>query len=83
MNTNVQLSIRQFVGAWQLMCGASPGFRSARGDGIEYAFSGLSIGFFNAAILTRTSRTCSSSPTRRFSPASTPSRCWTGADSGR
>jgi ribosomal protein S18 acetylase RimI-like enzyme len=53
MNTNVQLSIRQFVGAWQLMCGASPGFRSARGDGIEYAFSGLSIGFFNAAILTQ------------------------------
>jgi ribosomal protein S18 acetylase RimI-like enzyme len=53
MNTNVQLSIRQFVGAWRVMCGASPGFRSASGDGIEFAFSGLPIGFFNAAVLTQ------------------------------
>ena len=52
MNDDVDLSIRQFSGAWQLMCAGSPRYRQAATDGVEYIFSGSPIGFFNAALLT-------------------------------
>jgi ribosomal protein S18 acetylase RimI-like enzyme len=47
----VDLSLRQMRAAWQLMCGG-PGLTLAAGNGIEYIFSGLPIGFFNVAVLT-------------------------------
>ena len=52
MNDDVDLSIRQFRAAWQLMCAGSPQYRQAAADGVEYIFSGIPIGFFNAALLT-------------------------------
>jgi GNAT superfamily N-acetyltransferase len=52
VNNAVDLSIRQFCEAWRLMCRGYPGQHMAAGAGIEYIFSGLPIGFFNAAILT-------------------------------
>ena len=52
MTDPVDLSIRQFRDAWQLMCAGGPGRSFAAGDGIEYIFSGLPIGFFNVALLT-------------------------------
>ena len=55
VNSGVDLSIRQFREAWRLMCGGCPGRSVASGNGIEYIFSGLPIGFFNVAILTRQS----------------------------
>ena len=52
MNDNVDLSIRQFSQAWQLMTAGSRGYTREAVEGIEYIFSGLPIGFFNAALLT-------------------------------
>ena len=52
MNDGVHLSIRQFSDAWRLMCTSGPGHSLVVGDGIEYIFSGLPIGFFNVALLT-------------------------------
>ena len=48
----VDLSIRQFRDAWRVMCSSTPSRSAAVGDGIEYIFSGLPIGFFNVALLT-------------------------------
>ena len=52
MNDDVDLSIRQFSQAWQLMTAGSRGYTREAGEGIEYIFSGLPIGFFNVALLT-------------------------------
>jgi GNAT superfamily N-acetyltransferase len=49
---DVDLSIRQISEAWRLMCGGAPGSSLARGEGVEYVFSGLPIPFFNVALLT-------------------------------
>jgi GNAT superfamily N-acetyltransferase len=48
----VTRSVDQLVGAWRLMCGRGPRHVLASGDGIEYAFSGLPVPFFNMAALT-------------------------------
>jgi GNAT superfamily N-acetyltransferase len=45
-------SVDQLVGAWRLMCGRGPSHVLASADGIEYAFSGLPVPFFNMAALT-------------------------------
>ena len=52
MNDDVDLSIRQFSLAWQVMTAGSRGYTMEAAEGIEYIFSGLPIGFFNAALLT-------------------------------
>jgi GNAT superfamily N-acetyltransferase len=52
MIDDVELSIRQFSQAWQLMTAGSRGYTREARQGIEYIFSGLPIGFFNAALLT-------------------------------
>jgi GNAT superfamily N-acetyltransferase len=48
----VTRSIDQLVGAWRLMCGRGPHHVVASADGIEYAFSGLAVPFFNLAAVT-------------------------------
>lgn len=48
----VELSIRQFVVAWRIFCEASPGRRIESAPGLEYAFCGVPIPFFNVGILT-------------------------------
>ena len=52
MNDDVTLSIRQLEGAWRLMCAGAPKSVVASGEGIQYIFSGLPVGFFNLALLT-------------------------------
>jgi len=52
MRDDVDLSIRQFAEAWRLMCGGAPGSSLARGENVEYVFSGSPIPFFNIALLT-------------------------------
>jgi GNAT superfamily N-acetyltransferase len=53
MNADVELSIQQLVGAWQLMCGASAGYVHKSGDGMDLIFCGLPVAFFNVAIPTQ------------------------------
>ena len=48
----VTRSIDQLVGAWRLLCGRGPRHLLASGDGLEYAFSGLPVPFFNLAAVT-------------------------------
>lgn len=48
----VTRSIDQLVGAWRIMCGRGPLHALASGDGVEYAFSGLPVPFFNLAAVT-------------------------------
>lgn len=48
----VDLSLRQFGDAWRALCSSTPQSIAAHGDGIEYVFSRLAIGFFNAAFVT-------------------------------
>ena len=55
VKSGVDLSIRQFREAWRLMCRGCPGRSLASTNGIEDIFSGLPIGFFNMAILSRQS----------------------------
>ncbi len=52
IRANVALTISQFQDAWRLICAACPGATRGSADGVEYLFSGLSIGFFNVAIVT-------------------------------
>jgi hypothetical protein len=52
MHDDVDLSIQQFSQAWRLMCGGAPGRSLARGESVEYVFSGCPIPFFNIALLT-------------------------------
>lgn len=49
----VERSLGQFVGAWRLLCGAAPARRVATLPGLELAFTGLPIAFFNAAVVTQ------------------------------
>jgi GNAT superfamily N-acetyltransferase len=49
---HVGLSIRQFIDAWRVLCSASPSHSSHTADGVACEFSGVPIGFFNAAVLT-------------------------------
>jgi GNAT superfamily N-acetyltransferase len=46
------LSITQFLSAWRLLAAAAPTRRLASEPGIDYAFSGVPLAFFNAAVLT-------------------------------
>jgi ribosomal protein S18 acetylase RimI-like enzyme len=52
VNDPVDLGIRQFCDAWRVLSTSSPQPVTATGDGIAFVFSGLPIGFFNAAIVT-------------------------------
>jgi GNAT superfamily N-acetyltransferase len=50
MADEVNFSIGQIRDAWDVMCATSPGLSRETGQGIEYIFSGLPIGFFNVAL---------------------------------
>jgi GNAT superfamily N-acetyltransferase len=52
VHDEVDLSIQQFAQAWRLMCAGAPGKSLARGESVEYVFSGCPIPFFNIALLT-------------------------------
>lgn len=52
MSDVVDLSLRQFSQAWQLMSAGSAGYTRVVGEGVDYIFTGLPIGFFNVALLT-------------------------------
>ena len=51
MNQPVDLSIRQFSGAWRAMCGPSASRTITTDNGLDYVFSGLPIAFFNIALV--------------------------------
>lgn len=51
MNDPVDLSLRQFQGAWELMCSPCPAFLRESGGGLEFIFSGLPIAFFNIVLV--------------------------------
>jgi len=53
MQDPVDLSIRQFIDAWRVMCSGAPGHVEAASDGVHYVFSGIPISFFNIALPTR------------------------------
>ncbi len=46
------LSISQFVSAWRVLTAAAPSCKSASEPGLAFAFSGIPLPFFNAAVLT-------------------------------
>ena len=48
----VDLSVRQFTEAWRLMSADAPDAVALTGNGVQYVFSGLPIGFFNIALVT-------------------------------
>ena len=48
----IDLTIRQFSGAWRLMCSGTPGAARLDGDGLECVFSGLPVAFFNVGLVT-------------------------------
>jgi GNAT superfamily N-acetyltransferase len=52
VDDGVELSLQQFVGAWQVMCGGTPGYRADTGGGIDFVFAGVPVAFFNVALLT-------------------------------
>lgn len=52
MTDHVDLSIRQFVNAWRLMCTASTTRAVGTAEGVEMVFSGLPISFFNIGMVT-------------------------------
>lgn len=52
MQDAVELSIRQFTEAWNVLCADAPGRAFSADEGVEYVFSGLPIGFFNVALVT-------------------------------
>lgn len=47
---HVDLSLRQFEGAWRLMCEAAPGHEIRSDEGLFVAFSGCPVPFFNVAL---------------------------------
>lgn len=51
MSDLVQLSVRQFTGAWRLLCAGSPDYRTDTRPGLISEFSGVPIPFFNAVVL--------------------------------
>ena len=52
LSAELDLSLRQFRRAWQIMCDPAPGRATAADGGVEYVFSGLPIAFFNIALVT-------------------------------
>ena len=52
MQDPVDLSIRQFTDAWQVICANAPNRVVAAADGVQYVFSGIPIAFFNIALPT-------------------------------
>jgi GNAT superfamily N-acetyltransferase len=52
MSDQVDLSIRQFVGAWRTMCEGASQYVHAENDGVTQIFTGLPIPFFNVSLLT-------------------------------
>lgn len=48
----VDLTLRQFSGAWRLMCSDTPGAARSDEDGLECVFSGLPVAFFNVGLVT-------------------------------
>jgi hypothetical protein len=52
MRDQVDLSIRQFVEAWRVMCRDAQGYEEEQGGGLSLVFTGLPVPFFNVALLT-------------------------------
>ena len=52
MTDHVDLSIRQFVSAWRLMCAASARHATGTAGDLDMVFSGLPISFFNIGMVT-------------------------------
>lgn len=52
MNDPLDSSLRQLLGAWEVLCAPFSGFTRESEPGLEFVFSGLSIPFFNIAVLT-------------------------------
>src|SRR6187431_3043613 len=48
LNSDLDLSVSQILGAWRIMCGR-PGVSA---NGVDYIFSGVPVAFFNVAVLT-------------------------------
>jgi GNAT superfamily N-acetyltransferase len=48
----VDLSLRQFSGAWRLMCEGTSDYAREEADGLECVFSGVAVAFFNAGLVT-------------------------------
>jgi GNAT superfamily N-acetyltransferase len=51
MNDDIELSLRQFVGAWETLGRTGPRYTRASHPGVELVFSGIPVSFFNAAFL--------------------------------
>jgi GNAT superfamily N-acetyltransferase len=54
MSDQVELSIRQFVSAWRLMCEGAPASEVSDDDELALIFAGIPVPFFNVAIPTGT-----------------------------
>lgn len=52
MTDGVELSIRQFVSAWRLMCERAPAYEQAHDEGLALIFARIPVPFFNVAIPT-------------------------------
>jgi GNAT superfamily N-acetyltransferase len=52
VNPDVELSIRQFTGAWRHMASRSPAPRIESRDGLDLVFCGLPVPFFNIGFIT-------------------------------
>lgn len=79
MTDSVELSVRQFIAAWNLLCAPCPGHRAASVDGTEFIFSGIPLGFFNVAVPTRrgiTARELAATARRASTFASDPAVPW-------
>jgi GNAT superfamily N-acetyltransferase len=48
----VDLSFRQMLGAWRIMCAPSPGRTDGSEGGVDFVFSGIPVPFFNVALVT-------------------------------
>jgi GNAT superfamily N-acetyltransferase len=57
MDDQVELSIRQFVSAWRLMCERAPTYEQAEDDQLALIFAKIPVPFFNVAIPTGTRMT--------------------------
>ncbi len=51
MNESLELSQRQLLGAWELMCAPAPTYIRDSRPGLEFVFSHLPIPFFNIAVV--------------------------------
>jgi GNAT superfamily N-acetyltransferase len=57
MADHVELSIRQFVSAWRLMCERAPAYEQGEDDELALVFANVPVPFFNVAIPTGTGMT--------------------------